>query len=56
MSDDPLPDWYIRKVALRALQDPPAVEWPADDPGNIFSIEAARTRRATRQMMRQRGL
>jgi hypothetical protein len=49
MSDD-LPDWYIRRLMFRALQGLPAVEWPPDEPGNVHSIEAARTQRAIRMM------
>jgi hypothetical protein len=40
MSD--LPDWYLRKVAYRALQELPLVEWPPDERGNIFLIEGER--------------
>lgn len=55
MSDD-LPDWYIRRLMFRVLQGLPAVEWPPDDPDtNVASIAAARTRKITRQMMRQKG-
>jgi hypothetical protein len=49
MSDDPLPDWYLRRVAYRALQGLP-LALPPDEPGNVHSIEAARTWRAVRMM------
>jgi hypothetical protein len=44
MSDE-LPEWYLRKVAYRALQGLP-IALPPDEPGNIVSIELARTQRA----------
>ena len=45
MSDEPLPAWCIRRVALPALRGLP-VELPKLDPEpeNVHSIELARTR------------
>jgi hypothetical protein len=54
---EPAPDWYIRAVSLRLLRGE-SVELPIEpeaEPSNVHSIEAARTRRATAQMMRGRG-
>jgi hypothetical protein len=55
MTIDPPPDWYIRQIALRALRGE-SVALPIDpnEPDNVFSIEAARTRRATKIVMRRR--
>jgi hypothetical protein len=56
MSIEPAPDWYIRAVTLRLLRGE-SVELPIEpeaEPGNVFDIRAARTRRATAQMMRRR--
>jgi hypothetical protein len=50
----PPPEWYARAAALRLLQGKSAalpIE-PDPEPENVHSIEAARTRRATAQMMR----
>jgi transposase len=59
MSDTiaPAPDWYVRWAACRTLQGlPVALPYDPDaEPSNVHSIEAARTRRATEQMMRGRA-
>jgi hypothetical protein len=51
-----MPDWYLRQAFLRAMRGEP-LEWPADpeEHNNVHSIAAARTRRATEQMLRARG-
>jgi hypothetical protein len=57
MSIAPPPDWYIHAVSLRLLRGE-FVALPLDpeaEPSNVHSIEAARTRRATAQMMRGRS-
>jgi hypothetical protein len=54
---EPAPEWYIRAVTLRLSRDE-SVELPIvpeSEPSNVHSIEAARTRRATREMIRRRG-
>jgi hypothetical protein len=53
----PPPDWYLRWAACRTLQGL-SVALPYDpnaEPPNVVSIEAARTRRATEQMLRSRA-
>jgi hypothetical protein len=53
---EPLPDFYVRYCARMALQGV-SVALPIEreaEPSNVHSIEAARTRRATAQMMRGR--
>jgi hypothetical protein len=53
---EPAPEWYIRAVTLRLLRGE-SVALPLDpaaEPANVHSIEAARTRRASAQMMRAR--
>jgi hypothetical protein len=53
----PPPDYYIRAMTLR-LSRGESVVLPCDpdaEPSNVHSIEAARTRRATEQMMRGRA-
>jgi hypothetical protein len=57
MSDtDPAPEWFIRRAVLRALQGQPALLPLDPEPdSNIVSIAAARTRRATAQMLRARA-
>jgi hypothetical protein len=50
-------DWYIRQMQLRIFRGE-SVELPIAleaEPANVHSIEAARTRRATREMIRRRG-
>jgi hypothetical protein len=54
---EPAPEWYIRAVTLR-LSRGESVELPIvpeSEPANVHSIEAARTRRATREMIRRRS-
>jgi hypothetical protein len=55
MSIEPAPDSYIRCCARMALQglDPSLPIEPEAETTNVRSIEAARTRRATAQMMRR---
>jgi hypothetical protein len=54
----PPPEWYARVAALRLLQGLPA-GLPAGLPlepepdSNVMSIEAGRTRRATRELRRR---
>jgi hypothetical protein len=57
MSFDPPPDWYIRAMTLRLSRgESAALPYdPNAEPSNVVSIEAARTRRATEQMMRGRA-
>jgi hypothetical protein len=53
MSDiTPPPDFYIRAVALRLLQGLPAALPIEPEPSNVVSIAAARTRKATAQLLR----
>jgi hypothetical protein len=57
MTIEPPPDHYIRAATLRILRGE-SVELPIlpeSEPSNVHSIEAARTRRATREMIRRRG-
>jgi hypothetical protein len=55
MSDDPAPDYYLRYVQRLLMQGlSAALPYDPDEPSNVHSIEAARTRRATAQMMRGR--
>jgi hypothetical protein len=51
---EPPPDWYLQAVALKIMRGE-SVELPVPEtePSNVHSIEAARTRRATREMKRQ---
>jgi hypothetical protein len=54
---EPAPEAYIRAVSLRILRGE-SVELPIvpeAEPANVHSIAAARTRRATREMIRRRG-
>lgn len=54
---EPPPDHYIRHCARVALQGV-SVVLPIEreaEPSNVHSIEAARTRRATAQVMRGRS-
>jgi hypothetical protein len=54
MSIEPPSDWYIRQTQLRLFRGE-SVELPIvpEEPANVHSIAAARTRRATREMIRQ---
>jgi hypothetical protein len=54
---EPPPDCYIRYCARLVLagKDPPPLFNAEAEPTNVHSIEAARTRRATREMIRRRG-
>jgi hypothetical protein len=54
---EPPPDHYIRHCARVALQGVSVVRplEPENEPSNVHSIDAARTRRATREMIRRRG-
>jgi hypothetical protein len=58
VSVDPPPDSYIHAVRLRILRGE-SVELPfpaeSEEPSNVHSIEAARTRRATREALRRHG-
>jgi hypothetical protein len=57
MTIEPAPEWYIRAVTLR-LSRGESVELPIapeTESTNVHSIEAGRTRRATREMFRRRG-
>jgi hypothetical protein len=57
MTIEPPTDWYIRQTQLRIFRGE-SVELPIvpeAEPANVHSIEAARTRRATREMIRRRG-
>jgi hypothetical protein len=54
MSDDP-PDSYLRYAAHLARQGLPVTLSAEPEDGNVVSIAAARTRRATEQMMRGRA-
>jgi hypothetical protein len=58
MSIEPPPDWYLRRCQLMIAQgrDPSLPIDPETEPKNVHSIEAARTRRATAQMMRSRAV
>jgi hypothetical protein len=55
--DAPPDDQYIRYCKRLALQggNPSLPIDPATEPQNVHSIEAARTRRATAQLMRGRN-
>jgi hypothetical protein len=57
MTIEPAPDWYIRYCARMVQQglDPSLPIVPEAEPTNVHSIEAGRTRRATREMLRRRG-
>jgi hypothetical protein len=50
------PDWYLRRCQLMMAQglDPSLPFEPETEPANVFSIEAARTRKAI-EICRQRG-
>jgi hypothetical protein len=50
-------EWYLRQMAFRVLQGlPTALPFdPEPEPGNVVSIAAARTRRATAQIMHGRA-
>jgi hypothetical protein len=50
---EPLPEWYMRQAALRALRGETVTLPPDDEPSNIHSIALARTNRAIAQMMRR---
>jgi hypothetical protein len=56
MSVDPPPDSYIHAVRLRMLRgESVELPFPPEEPSNVHSIAAARTRRATREALRRHG-
>jgi hypothetical protein len=57
MSIEPPPDFYVRYCTRLALlgRDPSLPIEPETEPSNVHSIEAGRTRRTTREMLRRRG-
>jgi hypothetical protein len=57
MTIEPAPDWYLRYCVRLALQglNPSLPIVPEAEPSNIHSIAAARTRRATREILRRRS-
>jgi hypothetical protein len=57
MTIEPPPDWYVHHCARLALQgwEPSLPIAPEAEPANVHSIEAARTRRTTHEMIRRRG-
>jgi hypothetical protein len=58
MTIEPAPEWYIRycaRMAQRGLDPSLLPTAPEAEPTNVFSIEAGRVRRATREMLRRRS-
>jgi hypothetical protein len=56
MNDIPAspPEWLLRQAFLRTMRGEQI--WPTEDePGNVVSIAAARTRRATELSLRARA-